>query len=181
MQEKAPPATCNQQPATQQGTQSMTYRVQIRQTNPQPILSIRAVVPTLELVGFFDEATIEMKTYLAQVRVSITGPAMSLWHSAPGEIENASDIETCWPVAGPAPASGRMRYRELPAGLEAFTVHAGSYDTMGAAFDAIWNWIQEQGYEMDGPPRDVVLVGPNDTPDPEQYRTEIVYPVRRRG
>ena len=53
-----------------------------------------------------------------------------------------------------------MRYGELPAGLEVFTVHAGAYNEMGDAFDAVWQWIQEQGYEVAGPPRDAVLVGP---------------------
>ena len=48
---------------------------------------------------------------------------------------------------------------------------------MSSAFDAVWQWIEEHGYKMDGAPRDVVLVGPNDTSDVTAYRTEIVYPV----
>lgn len=155
----------------------MVYEIQLREAGPQPVLSIRAVVPTLELVQFFDVACAEMRAYLAQAGIRITGPAMSLWHSAPGQIPGASDIETCWPIEGPAPSSGRMKYRELAAGFQAFTVHPGPYDDMGNAFDAVWHWIQERGYEMAGPPRDVVLVGPGDTSDPADYRTEIVYPV----
>ena len=154
----------------------MTYTIQLREVSPQPILSIRAIVPTLELVGFFEEATREMQTYLAQVGVRPVGPPMSLWHSAPGQIPNASDLETCWPIEGPVPSSGQMNFAELPAGLEAFTLHEGDYDTMGYAFDAIWHWIQEQGFEMAGVPRDRVFVGPNDTTD----RAEIVYPVSRQ-
>jgi effector-binding domain-containing protein len=159
----------------------MTYQIQVREVSAQPILSIRAVVPTLELVKFFDDACDEMRAYLTQVGISAAGPPMSLWHSAPGQIPDASDIETCLPVERPVPSSGRMRYRELPAGLQAFAVHHGGYDEMGNAFDAVWRWIQENGYEMDGPPCDVVLVGPTDTDDPSAYRTEIVYPVRQHG
>ena len=155
----------------------MTYQIQLREVEPQLILSIRAVVPTLELVQFFEEASREMKAYLEQHGVRTTGPAMSLWHSAPGQIPDASDIETCWPIGAPVPSTGRMQYRVLPAGLEAFTIHPGSYDNMGNAFDAVWQWIQQQGHEMTGPPRDAMLVGPNDTDDPSAYRTEIVYPV----
>ena len=102
---------------------------------------------------------------------------MSLWHSAPGQIPNALDIETYWPIEGPVLSMGQMKYRVLPAGLEAFTLYHGSYDDIGNAFDAWWQWVQEQGYEMSGPPRDVVLVGPTDTGDPPAYRTEIVYPI----
>ena len=157
----------------------MPYEIQVREVNPQPILSIRAVVPTLELIQFFDEAVNEMNAYVNQVGIKITGPAMSLWHSAPGQIPDASDIETCLPIEGPVPASGRMLYTKLPAGLHAFTIHHGSYDNMVNAYDAVWHWIQEQGYEMTGPPRDVVRVGPNDTSDPSNYRTEIVYPISK--
>ena len=159
----------------------MPYVVQVREVAPQPILSIRAVVRTPELIQFFDEACREMQTYLSQVGGRTVGPPMSLWHSAPGQIPDASDIETCWPIEGPVASSGGMRYSELPAGLQAFTVHPGAYDEMGKAFDAVWHWIQEHGYEMAGAPRDVVLVGPNETRDPSAYRTEIVYPVSTRN
>jgi hypothetical protein len=100
----------------------MTYQVQIRQVGPQPILSIRAVVPTLELVQFFDEACTQMQAYLTQTGIRIVGPAMSLWHSAPGQIQDGFDLETGWPIEGPVPSLGRMHYRELPAGLQAFTM-----------------------------------------------------------
>lgn len=155
----------------------MPYTIQVRAVPPQPILSIRAVVRTPELVQFFDEACREMEIYLAQVGVRRTGAPMSLWHSAPGEIPDSSDIETCLPVDKPVPPSGRMGFRILPAGTQAFTVHQGAYDDMGNAFDAVWQWIEEQGYKMAGAPRDVVLVGPNETSHLQEYRTEIVYPV----
>jgi effector-binding domain-containing protein len=155
----------------------MAYQIQVREVSSQPALSIRAVVHTLELVRFFDEATSEIRTYLNRAGVRAVGPPRSLWHSAPGEIPDSSDIETCLPIEHPVPSSGRMRSAVLPAGLQAFTVHYGAYDEMVNAFDAVWQWIQEHGYEMVGPPCDVVLVGPNDTSDPSAYRTEIVYPV----
>ena len=47
---------------------------------------------------------------------------------------------------------------------------------MGNAFEAVWEWIQEHGHEVVGPPRDVVLVGPHLTSDTTAYRTRIVYP-----
>jgi effector-binding domain-containing protein len=118
-----------------------------------------------------------MMAYLDKAGVRVVGPAMSLWHSAPGQIPDSFDIETCLPIEGPVSPADRMHFRELPAGLQAFTIHIGSYDNMGDAFDAVWEWIQEHSYEMTGPPRDVVLRGPNETSDPSTYRTEIVYPV----
>jgi effector-binding domain-containing protein len=155
----------------------MKYDIKVREVGSQPILGVRAVVRTLELVQFFDEACNQMKNYLAKAGVRTAGPAMSIWHSAPGQIPDGFDIETCIPIENLISPADPMRSRELPAGLQAFTVHYGAYDDMGNAFEAVWKWIQEHGYEMVGPPRDVVLIGPNETSDPSTYRTEIVYPV----
>jgi len=158
----------------------MPYEVQIREVGPQTIMSIRAVVPTLEMVKFFDDACNEMRAYVTQIGGRIVGPAMSLWQSEPGLIKDGFDIETCLPVEHPVPSIGRMRCSELPAGVHVFTVHHGPYDDMSNAFDAVWKWIQENDYEMAGPPRDVVLEGPKDTNDPTAYRTEIVFPISAR-
>ena len=156
----------------------MTYDVKVRGTLPQPMLSIRDTVPITDLVAFFDAACAEMYAYLAWLDVCPAGPPLSLRHSAPAQIQGASDIETCVPGERQVPSHGRMRAGVLPGGELAYTVHEGAYDTMGAAFDAVWRWIQDNGGQMAGPPRDVVLAGPGDVADPALYRTEVALPVR---
>ena len=148
--------------------------MRVKEVAAQPVLSIHAVVPRHELVRFFDEACDEMYEYLDRIGTRPAGPPMSLWHSAPGEIENASAIQTCIPVERAVPSQGRMQAGELPAGQLAYTIHVGPYDDMGQAFEAVWSWIQTEGHETVGPPRDVILAGSRDTDDPAEYRTEKV-------
>ena len=45
----------------------MPYEIQLREVGSQPILSIRAVVKTHDLVAFFDGAVREMRAYLTEV------------------------------------------------------------------------------------------------------------------
>jgi effector-binding domain-containing protein len=156
----------------------VTYEVRVREVEVQPVLSIRAVVPVMALVGFFDEACKEMYEYLEREGVRPAGPPLSLWHSDPESTPGESDIEVCVPVERPVLPSGRMKAGELPDDRLAYTIHEGPYDNMGGAFDAVWGWIRKNSREPAGPPRDVVLVGPNDTNDPTQYRTEIAWPLR---
>ena len=156
----------------------MSYEVKVRHVAAQPVLSIRARVPVMELVGFFDEACREMYAYLERVGARPTGPPLSLWYSDPDITPGESEIETCVPIEQPVPSSGRMTAGELPAGPLAYTIHEGPYDDMRAAFDAVWEWIQGNNREAAGPPRDVILVGPGDTDNPEEYRTEIGWPIR---
>ncbi len=154
------------------------YEVKVREVAAQPVLSIRAVVPVMELVDFFDEACQEMYAYLEREGVRPAGPPLSLWYSDPESTPGESEIQVCVPVERPVLPSGRMKPDELPAGQLAYTIHEGPYDSMREAFDAVWSWIQSNSREPAGPPRDVVLVGPNDTDDPAQYRTEIGWPLR---
>lgn len=155
------------------------YTIQIREVFAQSIAGIRSIVPNPQLESFFDQACREIRAYLSQIGVAAIADPMSLWHSSPGEIPDGFEIETCIPIERPVPAQGRIQPGELPAGTLASTIHEGPYDTMSAAFDAVWVWTQEHGYELAGPPRDVVLVGPDTTDNPTEYRTEIVYPIRK--
>ena len=68
--------------------------------------------------------------------------------------------------------------RELPGADCAFTVHAGPYDAIGAAYAALAAWMRERGHESAGPPRETYVVGPCAGRDPVAYRTEIAWPVR---
>ena len=158
----------------------MQYVVQLKELRAQPLVSIRAVVSATQLVDFFEEAVREMRDYLAEIGERPAGPPLSLWHSSPEQSETEFDFEPCLPVPHSVPAKGRIRAGELPAGLVASTIHSGDYDSMGAAFDAVWNWIVDHSYKPAGPPRDVVLVGAHDAVDPVHYRTEIAWPVRSK-
>jgi effector-binding domain-containing protein len=137
--------------------------IQMEEVGPQPIVGIRAKVPTEGLAGFFEVAWRELLAHAAGAGARVMGPAMSLWHSAPGDVPGGFDMEVCIPVDRVLAVSSRVVGRELPRGTLASTLHEGPYATMVAAFDAVWKSTQANGYAMAGPPRDVVLVGPKDT------------------
>ena len=42
-------------------------------------------------------------------------------------------------------------------------------------------WIEENNYEIDGAPRTVYLKGPENEKNPDDYLTEIVLPIKKRG
>jgi effector-binding domain-containing protein len=102
----------------------------------------------------------------------ISGPyARTIW--LPG-----SDLEVGFPVAEPFSADGRVVAGELPAGRVAVTTHVGPYDQLGPVYNAVRAWIEEQGLAIAGLPWEQYLSDPNETPDPKDWRTEVVFPVR---
>jgi effector-binding domain-containing protein len=156
----------------------MSYAVQVKHLPTQPIISIRASVPHEAVMRFYEQSQAELHAYAQQIGVAITGPKMSLWYSGPHDSPTHTDIETALPVAHLVPAQGRIQSRALPAGRVVFTIHQGAYDTLGEAFAAVWRFIEQQHAVAAGPPHDLVLVGPDDTPDPADYQTEVAWPIQ---
>lgn len=66
----------------------------------------------------------------------------------------------------------------LPAGEGAVTVHTGSYDGLADAHAAMDQFLDEHGLVKAGAAREVYLTDPGEVPDPAQWKTQIVWPVR---
>jgi AraC family transcriptional regulator len=69
----------------------------------------------------------------------------------------------------------------LPACEAAVTIHTGPYDDLGDAHAAVEQYIAEQNLERAGPPREIYLTDPGEVPDPGDWKTQIVWPVKRAG
>lgn len=62
----------------------------------------------------------------------------------------------------------------------AMTVHHGGYSTLSEAYGAIVSWIMENGYEFAGAPFDLYIKTQFDTPSPEDWETEVYFPIRKK-
>ncbi|MBN2387888.1 MAG: MerR family transcriptional regulator [Anaerolineales bacterium] len=154
------------------------YDVVIKKAAAIQVASVRGVVPTPpEQGGLWNE----LEDYLARQRVHPVGPCFTLYHNE-DEPEHDWDLEVCEPIADAMAASRKVKVYSLPA-VEtlACTVHAGPFVTVGEAYDAIGKWIDENGYQVTGPCREIYLQPP--TPEGNQNDpgtvTEIQFPVDR--
>ncbi len=62
----------------------------------------------------------------------------------------------------------------------AMTVHRGGYSTLSEAYGAIVSWIIENGYEYVGAPFDLYIKTQFDTPSPEDWETEVYFPIKKK-
>ena len=46
---------------------------------------------------------------------------------------------------------------------------------------AVAAWVRDNGYAFDGPAFNIYHVNPSETDDPEEYVTEVCYPVKKRA
>jgi AraC family transcriptional regulator len=66
----------------------------------------------------------------------------------------------------------------LPGGPAAVTVHSGPYDGLPAAYAALEEWIAANGFHPAGAPWEAYLNDPGDYPNPQNWKTEVSWPLR---
>jgi effector-binding domain-containing protein len=88
------------------------------------------------------------------------------------------DFEIGVPVKTPVSASGRVKPGKLPAVKVARTVYRGPYDGLGAAWGEFIEWIKAQGHEQCPDLWEVYAAGPESSPDPSNWRTELNRPLK---
>lgn len=154
------------------------YDVVIKKVEPIRVASVRGVVPTPpEQGGLWNE----LENYLAAQRVRPAGACFSLYHDEEHK-EREWDIEVCEPLAEDVKPGKSVKVWTLPAvETMACTVHAGPFVTIGEAYDSILKWVDENGYQVTGPCREIYLQPPKsegNQNDPGTV-TEIQFPVSK--
>jgi len=87
------------------------------------------------------------------------------------------DFEICLPVAKPVSATGRVKPGKLEARRVARTVYHGNYEGLGEAWGQFQGWISSQGLKAAPDLWEVYTVGPESSPDPASWRTELNQPL----
>jgi effector-binding domain-containing protein len=154
----------------------MPYEVTVKEVPAQHVAVLRrhtalATIGTAVMEGFTT-----LGRTVGTAGVPMAGPPLLIMPDVIDE-ETDGDIELAFPLAAPFAGAGEVEGRELPAMTVASTVHRGPYDEVGPAYHTLTGWIQEHGHEVAGPPREIYLTDPQETPDPADYLTEIQFPI----
>jgi effector-binding domain-containing protein len=153
----------------------MPYEVRVKDVPAQHVAAIRRTT-TLETIGQ-DIAESFTRIGRAVDGVTMTGPPFVVFNDVIDE-EGGGDIEVAAPVAVAFEDTAEVHAEELPPATVAWTVHRGPFDEVGPAYHTVAGWIQEHGHEVAGPPREVYLTDPDETPDEADYLTEVQFPIR---
>lgn len=153
------------------------YDVLLKQVEPLLVASIR------ESIAIGDDPGRRQKdlwAYLDEQGGQYARQIVTLWYS-PHKIHNDgiyADIEIAVPLQIPLPGNEQISVRTLPGGLMACTVHTGNI-YIGRAFAALHQWVENNGYRVVGPPRQVSLQYTEQV-DPNQVVTEVQFPVEQQ-
>ncbi|WP_405159449.1 MerR family transcriptional regulator [Nocardia sp. NBC_01499] len=81
------------------------------------------------------------------------------------------------PAAARIESADRVSVIELPARRFAVALHEGDFDDFDRTYGALGSYVAEHGTALAEPVRERYLLSPDDTDDPNTYRTEICWPV----
>ncbi len=101
------------------------------------------------------------------------GKAMNLYYD--GEFkEDDADFEPCMPVRKGS-STDKISVRELPGGKCVSLIHKGPFESLNESYKKIFAYINENGYKIKLPSREIYLKGPGMIfkGNPINYLTEI--------
>jgi effector-binding domain-containing protein len=147
----------------------MRYETQFVDLQAQHTAVVRAQVTVEDMAEFLGSAFGEVIRTLDKQQLHPTGAPFGRYRVLE---EGGFEAEVGFPCNDVVKPEGRVEAAELPGGRVARTVHVGSYDDVGAAYEAAISWLVEEGYVTVGAPWESYLDGP-EVPEP---RTEVFVP-----
>jgi DNA-binding transcriptional MerR regulator/predicted transcriptional regulator YdeE len=159
------------------------YDVILKQVEPLLIAEVRAILPERGMVGgLYGEVYEAIGDRVPEAlgpNPGMDGQTMVMWYDTEYK-ETDFDGAAVFILRCRVPERGRMRVHELPASLMASAMHHGSYETIGDAHEAVFKWIEENGYRIVGADREINIYNkPPIRRDDPTYVTEVQYPIEK--
>jgi effector-binding domain-containing protein len=123
----------------------------------------------------------ELGEWAARNKVKPAGPGFTVFLSPPSEFDPSSALfEVCIPVAPATRGDSKVRVKKIPAMTVAAAQVKGPYEQIPAHYSEMLAWLDAEGWEIVGPPREVYLTRPDakGKGDPKGFVTEIQFPIR---
>ncbi len=157
------------------------YDVLLKHVDPVCVASIRARIPIISERGPLSST---LSSYLDRHGVRQSRPDLLLLHSRHEvrDDEMSIDLEVAVPVPPVLSLSDdeEVGIHTLPGALMASMVHMDDDLSLGRAYVALHRWVEDNGYHLTGPVRQVHLQRAQ-LGDPGHNVTEVQFPVEQQN
>lgn len=156
----------------------MGYDVSLKTLPKRYVASVQMVIPQ------YKEEHILWRTLMEETKdlnMQDAAPcyAMAIYHD--GEFKDRDvDVEVQRTVIGTYEDQKHVKFKTVPEVQIAGATFKGSYEQITSVNEAVAKWIGDNGYEFDGLSFNIYHVSPYATQNPDEYVTEVCYPVRKQ-
>ena len=154
------------------------YEITVKTIPARTVASVRQIIPSYgqegDLWSIYCQETAGMQIQEGDPRL-----CAAIYHD--GEFREADvDVEIQKTVTGTYPDTAHVKFKTEPPVEAATAVFRGSYSQIPQVNQAVAAWIAENGYELAGKFFNIYHVGPYEKRNPEEFVTEVCYPVRKK-
>lgn len=149
----------------------MTYKCEIEERKAQDVLSVRIKTSVQDLPKVMGKIYGNIAQYLGKIGEFPAGPPFAAYYNM--DMQNL-DIEIGFPISKKLPNKEDIKTREIPSGKFATCLYTGPYSEIEPAYNELFQWIIDNGYEATGIAYEVYLDDPAQTP-PEELKTQIMF------
>ncbi len=167
----------------------VTYAIKRRELSPQPVLVIRRRVKLSEIGSTLAEVLPNIFKHAQQTGAAIAGqpftryiewgPGLVTIEAGLPIVESGDNSHDGTSAADAAAGGSEIVTTCLPGGPVATVTHSGAYEKLSEAHAAIQQWIEAQGLVAAGPPWETYTTDPADYPDPQDWKTDVFWPLVR--
>ena len=138
------------------------------------VARIHITTPASEIRPAVQAGLKELRDALANQGIEPTGPWFTHHLKVPDQV---FDFEICLPVSVDVKPEGRVAMGEIRAARTARTTYHGDYAGLGDAWGQFMQWINSQGVDVAPDLWEVYATGPDASPDPADWRTQLNRPL----
>ncbi len=157
----------------------MGYDVSLKTIPERYVASVRKIIPTYQDEGMLWATLMQESAPLNIKCVGNPNYALAIFHDKEYK-ENDVDVEIQTTVSGKYSNTENVMFKTEPAVEVASSTFKGSYEKIAQLNQNVANWVSDNGYEFNGPAFWIYHVSPHETQNPDEYVTEVCYPVKKK-
>jgi effector-binding domain-containing protein len=150
----------------------MPYKYRFREEDvpAQHALCVRRTTTLPNVEAVVREILSEVAEYVKELGVEASGPPFACYHAIGTD---SVDVEAGLPVAAPGRSRWQIRAIELLGGPAVVLSHAGPYEPVTYAAEALDGWLAKNERKAEGPLIEVYDTDPNRVTDRRRLRVRV--------
>ena len=137
----------------------------------QPVLSIRITTSVTNLPQEIGKAYEAIGAYLEEIGEAPADAPFTAYYNM--DMDNL-DVEMGYPVSKIIPGKDEIKASSIPACKQVSCMYKGPYMQMGPSYEAMTDWVKEQGLEPTGICYEFYYNSPDEVPE-DELLTKILF------
>jgi DNA-binding transcriptional MerR regulator len=155
--------------------------IEHRRVLATPAAAVSAVIDVQDATGWYQGALGELHALLAAQKITPSGPGGAIYANDLFTHERGG-ATVFVPCDQTVRATGRVNGLVVPEVELALTVHTGPHNAeVDRAYGSLATYVSDHALAIEGPIREYYVIGPHETGDENQWRTEIGWPIFHTG